>query len=125
MPRGGRRYGAGRPTGSLGYSRAAIIEAAKAMGEAPIAYMLRVMHDTKAAELRRDRMARELAAYFYSRPAPVPDISPEEAAAQAKEEAALAAADAAEAAELAAVDAFIKQARETVKDLVTNPSVGK
>jgi len=54
------------------------IEAAKAMGEAPIAYMLRVMHDPNASELRRDRMARELAAYFYSRPAPVPDISPEE-----------------------------------------------
>src|SRR5882672_10212760 len=98
MQRGGRRNGAGRPKGTLGYSRAAVIEAAKAMGEAPIAYMLRVMHDPNASELRRDRMARELAAYFYSRPAPVPDISPEEAAAMAAEDAAL--ADAAEAAEL-------------------------
>ena len=117
MPRGGRRYGAGRPRGSLGYSRAAIIEAAKAMGEAPIAYMLRVMHDREASEIRRDRMARELAAYFYSRPAPVPDISPEEAAALVAEDAALAAEEAAEQAELERVDAFIKQARQNVKDL--------
>lgn len=117
MQRGGRQNGAGRPRGSLGYSRAAIIEAAKATGEAPIAYMLRVMHDEKAAELRRDRMARELAAYFYARPAAVPDISPEEAAALAAEEAELAAAEAAEEAELAAVDAFLKRAQQTVKDL--------
>src|SRR5258705_13769037 len=121
MPRGGRRYGAGRPTGTIGYSRAAIIEAAKAMGEAPIAYMLRVMHDGKASELRRDRMARELAAYFYSRPAPVPDIGPEKAAAQAKEEASPAAAHAAEPAELPAVDPFIKQAPGPVKDRFSNP----
>ncbi len=31
MPRGGRRYGAGRPRGTLAYSRAAVIEAAQAM----------------------------------------------------------------------------------------------
>ena len=119
MPRGGRRNGAGRPRGTTGYSRAAIIEAAKAMGEAPIAYMLRVMHDEEASELRRDRMARELAAYFYSRPAAVPDISPEEAAALAAEEAA-------EEAELAAVDAFLKQAHQNVRDIVCDkPAAGK
>jgi len=47
----------------------------------------------------------------------VPDISPEEAAALAAEDAALAAEEAAEQAELERVDAFIKQARQNVKDL--------
>ena len=109
MPRGGARIGAGRPKGALGYSRRAIHDAAQASGETPIAYMLRVMRDEKVPPSRRDRMAELAAPFFYSRMTPVPDISPEDAAAEAAAEVAeYAKAKAEEEGELAAMKSVLK-----------------
>jgi hypothetical protein len=67
MSRGGKRPGAGRPKGALNRSTRAILEAAKASGEMPIEYMLRVMRDEKVYGLRRDKMALAVAPYLYPR----------------------------------------------------------
>jgi hypothetical protein len=67
MSHGGRRNGAGRPKGAISLDRRALIAAAQAGGEMPIAYMLRVMRDENVSSTRRDSMAKAAAAYLYSR----------------------------------------------------------
>jgi len=67
MARGGRREGAGRPKGAPNFRTRAMFEEAAAGGEMPIAYMLRVMRDEDAPDLRRDAMAKVAAAYLHPR----------------------------------------------------------
>src|SRR6266478_4084597 len=64
MARGGKRIGAGRPPGAINLRTRAIIEAALEGGETPFAYVLRVMRDEKAREVRRDDMAKTAVAYL-------------------------------------------------------------
>jgi hypothetical protein len=64
---GGKRNGAGRPRGAISLNRRALIEAAEAGGEMPVAYMLKVMRDENSPDLRRDAMARAAAAILYPR----------------------------------------------------------
>jgi hypothetical protein len=75
---GGRRNGAGRPKGATSFRTRALFEAAASGGEMPIAYMLRVMRDDTAPDLRRDAMAKAAAAYLYSKLSLVQDDEPEE-----------------------------------------------
>ena len=67
MASGGRRNGAGRPKGAPNMRTRAMFEEAAAGGEMPIAYMLHVMRDEEAPDLRRDAMAKAAAAYLYPR----------------------------------------------------------
>lgn len=67
MAHGGKRNGAGRRSGVPSLNRRALIEAAEAGGEMPIAYMLRVMRDENAPDQRRDAMAKVAAAYLHSK----------------------------------------------------------
>src|SRR2546430_1192195 len=55
----------GRPRGARNKRTRATLEAAKAGGELPLDYMLRVMRDPKASNTRRDEMARTAAAYLH------------------------------------------------------------
>jgi hypothetical protein len=64
---GGKRNGSGRPRGATNLRTRGILEAAIAGGEMPIAYMLRVMRDENAPDLRRDAMAKSAAAYMHSK----------------------------------------------------------
>ena len=73
MPRGGRREGAGRPMDSPNRRTRALVEAAESGGEMPIAYMLRVMRDEDAPDLRRDAMAKVAASYLHPRITALPD----------------------------------------------------
>jgi len=84
---GGKRTGAGRPKGERAR---AVLEAAEAGGEMPIAYMLNVMRNEKAPDVRRDRMAKAAAAYLYPKfgtvtePGAEEPASPEQPAAPAE-----------------------------------------
>ena len=62
---GGKRNGAGRPKSSVSARNLAVIAEAEASGEMPIAFMLKVMRNENAPDIRRDRMARAAAAYLY------------------------------------------------------------
>ena len=83
-PHGGKRNGAGRPKGALSFNKRALIEAAESGGEMPIAYMLRVMRDENAPDLRRDAMAKAAAAHLYPKTARPSHDEKEEAAPQAE-----------------------------------------
>jgi hypothetical protein len=61
---GGKRPGAGRPTGAA--KRAGRQEAA-ATGELPLAYMLRIMRNPSQPVSRRDEMAKAAAPFCHSR----------------------------------------------------------
>jgi len=78
MSWGGKRTRAGRPKGGISLSTRAILESMNSGGEMPIAYMLRVMRNEKAPDLRRDEMAKAAAAYLHPRIAALPE-DPEEA----------------------------------------------
>jgi hypothetical protein len=78
MSWGGKRPGAGRPKGAIDHSTLAIVEAAKAGGEMPIEYMLRVMRDPKVWGPRRDKMALAAATYLHLRIANLPADDGEE-----------------------------------------------
>src|SRR5258707_1078654 len=78
MARGGKREGAGRPRGARNLRTRAMYDAAAAGGEMPIAYMFRVMRDEDAPDLRRDAMAKTLAAYFSPRVASAPEDKQDE-----------------------------------------------
>src|SRR5260370_17182377 len=57
----------GRPRGARNKRSCADFEAAKAGGELPLDYMLRIMRDPKASNTRRDEMARTAAPYLHPR----------------------------------------------------------
>ena len=71
MAKGGKRPGAGRPKGAISKSTAAIIEAAKAGGETPLDYALRIMRDDNAPSDRRDEMCKVAMPFVHSRLSPV------------------------------------------------------
>ncbi|SRR5258706_1284132 len=62
---GGKRPGAGRPKGAISKSTRAILEMLATGDELPIQYMLRVMRDEDAPDLRRDDMAKTAARYLH------------------------------------------------------------
>jgi hypothetical protein len=57
----------GRPKGARNKRTSGNLEAAKAGGELPLDYMLRVMRDPKVSNSRRDEMARTAAPYLHPR----------------------------------------------------------
>lgn len=75
MARGGARPGAGRPRKEAGKAPVIKNEAAanrprKSLGGmTPLEYMLSVMNDDEADDLRRDRMAQSAAPYVHARAA--------------------------------------------------------
>ena len=64
MTRGGKRIGAGRPLGAINLRTRAILDQADSGGESPFAYVLRVMRDDKARDVRRDNMAKAAVLYL-------------------------------------------------------------
>lgn len=77
MPRGGVRPGAGRKKGAAGRATAEAREMAKAAGETPLEYMLRVMHDEAADTKRRDGMAAAAAPYIHPKLASIEHSGPD------------------------------------------------
>jgi hypothetical protein len=67
MPRGGRREGAGRPTGAANRKTRETADKAAAAGLSPMAYLLAVMADETADSHRRDQAAKELLPYMHPR----------------------------------------------------------
>lgn len=72
MARGGVRPGAGRPKGAVSMKRAQAMKEAQEMADAsgsktPLEYMLAVMNDDRADEVRRDRMAMAAAPFVHAR----------------------------------------------------------
>lgn len=74
MPRGGKRAGAGRAKGSESYAtkikKQAVkeaVEEARAAGETPLEYMLRIMRSPTADDKRRDAMAIGAASFIHPR----------------------------------------------------------
>jgi hypothetical protein len=67
MARGGKREGAGRKVGAPNKATQEAVENAKATGELPLDYMLRVMRDAEAEDRRRDAMATAAAQYLHSK----------------------------------------------------------
>jgi hypothetical protein len=57
----------GRPRGARNKRTSSNLEAAKAGGEMPLDYMLRIMRDPKVSNSRRDEMARTAAPYLHPR----------------------------------------------------------
>lgn len=70
MALGGARPGAGRKKGGKNRATEEAIAQAKATGEMPLDYMLRIMRDEQADVRRRDDMATAAAAYLHSKPMP-------------------------------------------------------
>src|SRR5262245_44161438 len=66
----------GRPKGSRNKRTRATLEAAKAGGELPLEYMLRIMRDPKASNTRRDEMARTGAPYLHPKLVATPFVPP-------------------------------------------------
>jgi hypothetical protein len=64
---GGKRPGAGRPTGAASRANEQVRQEAAATGELPLAYMLRIMRDPSQPVGRRDEMARAAAPFCHSR----------------------------------------------------------
>lgn len=71
MARGGARKGAGRKQGAANKATQEAIAAAKATGELPLDYMLRIMRDAQAEDRRRDAMAAAAAQYLHPKLAAV------------------------------------------------------
>jgi len=68
MPRGGSKPGerrGGRTKGTRNKRTQVFKAEVEASGETPLEYMMRVMHDPKADEDRRDEMARAAAPYVH------------------------------------------------------------
>ena len=65
--RGGRRLGAGRPTGAATKRTREIADRAVAEGVSPLEYMIGVMRDPAAEPSRRDDMAKAAAPYLHPR----------------------------------------------------------
>jgi len=68
---GGARKGAGRPRGALSHATREAYEQAKATGETPLQYMLRVMRDENVRNDRRDDMAKSAAPYVHPKRAAI------------------------------------------------------
>lgn len=91
MARGGARPGAGRPRKEAGKTPVVKNEAAakrprKSLGGlSPLEYMLQVMNDDDADDLRRDRMAQSAAPYVHARAADVAPGKKEQKQAAAEE----------------------------------------
>jgi hypothetical protein len=64
---GGKRPGAGRPTGAASRVNEQVRQEAAATGELPLAYMLRIMRDPSQPVGRRDEMAKAAAPFCHSR----------------------------------------------------------
>ena len=64
---GGKRPGAGRPTGAASRANEQVRQEAAATGELPLAYMLRIMRDPSQPVGRRDEVARAAAPFCHSR----------------------------------------------------------
>ena len=64
---GGKRPGAGRPTGAASRANEQVRQEAAATGELPLAYMLRIMRDPSQPVGRRDEMAKVAAPFCHSR----------------------------------------------------------
>jgi hypothetical protein len=64
---GGKRLGAGRPTGVASRANEQVRQEAAATGELPLAYMLRIMRDPSQPVGRRDEMAKAAAPFCHSR----------------------------------------------------------
>lgn len=80
MARGGYRSGAGRPKGAKGQKTKIVLEpvtgvpldvvrAAVGGGMTPLEYMLKVMNNPEADQVRRDRMAQAAAPYCHGKAA--------------------------------------------------------
>lgn len=67
MAHGGARKGAGRPKGARNKATEEARKKAAETGETPLAYMLRVMRNTKADPKRRDAMAQAAAPYIHAK----------------------------------------------------------
>jgi hypothetical protein len=69
MAHGGKRRGAGRKPGTGKAARLdlEVREAAKAAGELPAEYMLRIMRDEGVDDKRRDAMAAAAAPYYHAK----------------------------------------------------------
>jgi hypothetical protein len=76
MARGGYRPGAGRPKGP---AEKPIDKAARKAGLSPLDYMLAVMNDEAAEDVRRDRMAIAAAPFVHAKPGDAPKGKKEEA----------------------------------------------
>jgi hypothetical protein len=57
----------GRPRGAINKRTRVDLDAAKANGELPLDYMLRIMRDPNASNTRRDEMARAAAPYCHAK----------------------------------------------------------
>lgn len=64
---GGARPGAGRKAGVPNKRTREVVENARKGGILPLDYMLKVMRNPKAPEVRRDEMARAAAPYVHPR----------------------------------------------------------
>ena len=64
---GGKRPGAGRPTGAASRANEQVRQEAAATGELPLAYMLRIMRDPSQPVGRRDEIAKAAASFCHSR----------------------------------------------------------
>jgi hypothetical protein len=69
--KGGARKGAGRPKGSKDRRKAAVLEAALAGNETPLAYMMRIFNDPAEPKEMRFRAAKECAPFVHARLAPI------------------------------------------------------
>ncbi len=75
------------PAAPKGERTRAVLDEAEAGGEMPIAYMLKVMRNEKAPDLRRDRMAKAAAAYLYPKFGTVTEADTDKAASPEQPEA--------------------------------------
>lgn len=67
MAHGGARPGAGRPKGSVNRVTEEAIEQAKAGGEMPLDFLLRIMRDDDADEAKRIDCAKAAAPFLHAR----------------------------------------------------------
>jgi hypothetical protein len=71
MPRGGVRPGAGRRKGGANRLSEEAAEQAKAGGEMPLDFLLRIMRDAAADEAKRIDCAKAAAPYVHPKRAPI------------------------------------------------------
>lgn len=76
MARGGSRDGAGRKSGTPNRLTAENVAKAKASGELPLDYMLRVMRDDSSDTDRRDEMAKAAAPFLHAKLASMEHTGP-------------------------------------------------
>ena len=67
MPRGGRRPGAGRPKGSANKRTREVADAAAALGNSPLEYLLKAFANPQTSQRRRDRLAEVCMPYMHAK----------------------------------------------------------